>query len=259
MRKLLIPLLLFFSFIITASAQEQEADTSFWDISIYASPDYAFRFLSGSSVPDQDKAFFDQMEKFRIGYTAGVYVSRPIARRLSIQFGLQYQSQGYKVTGLTDSVLNYRDSLLYTNTYDKSVRYSSLNIPVILKINMFHAGRTAFDFNIGLSPVITLGKREVSVFEDGKEYKNSWSGNDFDLQAIAGISVYIPLSSHYSLTLEPIFRYNIFAYKDQYYNGVKRSLFSAGLGLYFTYKVGDNKMYDYYYKNIYNQPPKPSF
>ena len=240
-------------------AQGTEPDTTYWNVSLYGSADYNYRFLSGSSGPGQDKAFFDGIEKPRIGWIGGVSVQRQLRGRLSIQFGISFQSQGYRTLGLSDTVFNYRDSALYNTLYDKATRYMSVNIPVILKINMFHIGKAAFDFGIGLSPSFSMGKHQVSFFSDHTEYYNSRSENSIDLQALACLSIYVPVSRYLSFTFEPTFRYNILPYEDKYYSGIKRNMFSAGLGIYFTYKVTDNKMYDYYYEKIYNKSPIPAF
>ncbi len=256
--------LLLFLFSILLSmvgfAQDTEKDTTFWDVSFYGFADYNTQFVTGQTAAGVNADFIKSIDIPRVGYSFGFSVVRPVSKRLSIDFGLAFQNQGYKTSSLIDTVVNYRDSLLFTQEYHNAVRYASINIPILLKINLFHIKKATVDLGIGVAPVISLGKRTVSYFADHTEVVNSKSGRDLDIQALASITVRIPLSNKLSLTLAPTFRYNIMAYKDTYYDGIKRNFISPGFGIYLTYKLTDTEVYDYYYRHIYKNPkPKPAF
>ncbi len=254
-------LLFLFSSLMSASvfSQNTDKDSTYWDISGYGFVDYNMALLTGSN----DGISASDMKDInlpRVGYSLGFSVNRPLSKRLSIDFGLAFQSQGYKTGNLMDSVVNYRDSLLFTQEYHSAVRYASINIPVLLKINLFHIKKTTVDLGIGVAPVISLGRRTISYFADHNETVNGKSGPDLDVQALASITVRIPLSEKLSLTLAPTFRYNVMAYKDPNYDGIKRNFLSPGIGIYLTYKLTDNEIYDYYYRHIYKNPkPQPAF
>jgi len=228
------------------------SDTTYWGISLYGSVDYNLNMVKGSTSSGQDAGFMKDIDLPRIGYTVGFSIKRPIYKMLSLEFGIACQSQGYRTSTLSDTVWNYRDSAIAFYDYHKAYQYYSINIPVVLKVDLFHIKKAVIGLGVGVAPVISLGKKQVLFFDDHKEVINEKSGAAIDLQAIGNLNVYIPVSKKISLTLEPTFRYNILQYKDSYYEGVSRNLFSAGLGIYLTYKLTDNEMYDYYYKKIYN-------
>ncbi|HOY31623.1 MAG TPA: outer membrane beta-barrel protein [Bacteroidales bacterium] len=233
-------------------------DTTYWGISLYGSADYNMQLIKGSTTAGQDGAFMNNLSLPRIGYLLGFSINRPVSKRLSMEFGVSFQSQGYRLGTLSDTLWNYRDSAIGFNDYEKACRYYSINIPVLLKITLFHIKKVKFDLGLGVAPVISLGKQQVSVFDNHTEKFHEKSGRDIDVQALGCLSVYIPLSKNISLSLEPTFRYNILPYKDNYYEGVSRNMMSAGLGIYLTYKLTDDEMYDYYYRHIYhnkNLPP----
>jgi hypothetical protein len=260
MRKIYTIALLIFLVSYNGFSQTNEPDTTYWGISLYGCADYSLNMVKGKTTSGQDAAFMKNIDLPRYGYLVGFSINRAVGKRVAFEFGLSFQSQGYRTGTLSDTIWNYRDSAIGFNDYRKAYRYYSINIPVILKITLFHIKKATVDFGIGVAPVISLGKKQVLFFDDHTENINEKSGPDLDLQAIGCLSIHIPLSNKIALTLEPTARYNIMPYKDSYYEGISRNFLTAGLGLYLTYKVTDDEMYDYYYKNIHNvKNPKPAF
>ncbi|MCK9613085.1 MAG: outer membrane beta-barrel protein [Bacteroidales bacterium] len=261
MKKYLIIFANLFIVSVFAYSQEMDADTNYWGVSIYGSVDYNTQFIKGSTIDPM--VGVDSMKKIdlpRCGYTLGFSVNRPVYKILSLEFGIFIHSQGYRTGTLPDTIWNYRDSILSITDYHKSYRYYSLNIPVLLKVDIVRSKKVTFGIGVGVAPVFSLGKQQVSFFEDHKEIVHEKTGRDIDIQALGCLFVSVPLTDKLSLTLEPTFRYNILSYKDSYYQGITRNMLSAGLGIYLTYKVTDKAMYDYYYKKIYNvKNPMPQF
>lgn len=241
-----------------ASAQSDDTDTTWWDVGIYASPDYCSRIASGSTPESFSSVTFDAIENPRTGYTAGILFSRQISNRLYIQSGLVFESQGYKTKTLNDTVYDLYDRPLYTREYSKAIRYSTINIPVILKINLLQAGNIKFNIGLGVAPMISLGKNEILTFDDHKESLASKSERDLNIQAIVNLSVYIPLSESFSLSIEPSFKYTVMPYNDRAYKGISRSLFAPGMGIFLAYKLPTQAIYDYYYYNIYKKKTIPA-
>lgn len=260
MKRFLIVAILFFLVSFTGFSQSNEQDTTYWGFSLYGCADYSLHMVKGSTTSGQDAAFMKNIDLPRFGYLVGVSINRPIGKRLAMEFGVSLQSQGYRTATLSDTILNYRDSVIGVSDYHKAYRYYSVNVPILLKITLFHIKKATVDFGIGVAPVFTIGKRQVLFFDDHTEIINEKSGPDVNVQAIGCLSINIPMGKKMALTLEPTARYDVLAYKDSYYEGVSRNFFTAGLGLYLTYKVEDENLYDYYYKNIYNaKNPKPAF
>ncbi len=251
---ILVGLISFRSFSQTTT----DTTSKYWGISLYGSADYNMHLVTGGTPAGQDAGFMKNIDLPRIGYSVGFSLNRPVGKRVSFEFGFSVQSQGYRTKTLSDTLWNYRDSAIGFTDYHKAYRYFSVNIPVLLKIKLFNMGKARLDFGLGVAPTFSAGKQQALFFDDHTEIINEKSGTAVNVQAIGCLSIYIPVSKKMSLTLEPTFRYNILPYKDSYYVGVKRTLFSAGLGLYITRKVTDDEMYDYYYRHIYkvkNLPP----
>ncbi|MEI6766607.1 MAG: outer membrane beta-barrel protein [Bacteroidota bacterium] len=254
--KLTIIFLLLFSGI--AFSQTDDSDTTWWDIGIYASPDYCTRIASGSTAESFSSGTFDAIEKPRIGYTAGLLFSRQLSKRLYFQSGLVFESQGYKTKTLNDTVFDLYDKPLYTKDYVRAIRYNTINIPVILKINLFNASKIKFNAGIGVAPVISLGKYEVMTFEDHTERLISKAERDLNIQAIVNFSVYIPFSDEFSVSIEPTLKYTVLPYNDHQYKGISRGLISPGIGIFFAYALPTQAVYDYYYYNIYKKKNIPA-
>lgn len=259
-KKFTISFLLVFTVLagISQTTPKTDSVTNHWGISLYGSADYNMHMVNGTTPAGQDAGFMKNIDLPRIGYTIGASINRPVGKRVSMEFGVQVQSQGYRSKNLIDTLWNYRDSAVGFSDYHKAYRYFSVNIPVMVKIKLFNMGKAHLDLGLGVAPVFSAGKQQALFFDNHTEILNEKSGTAIDVQAIGCLSLYIPMGSKMSLTLEPTFRYNILPYKDSYYIGVKRHLFSAGLGIYITRKVTDDEMYDYFYRRIYkvkNLPP----
>ncbi|HNZ41819.1 MAG TPA: hypothetical protein PLI16_00420 [Bacteroidales bacterium] len=243
---------------ISQNTPKTDSVTNHWGISLYGSADYNMYMVQGTTPAGQDAGFMKNIDLPRIGYTIGASVNRPVGKRVSMEFGVQLQSQGYRSKNLIDTLWNYRDSAIGFSDYEKAYRYFSVAIPVMVKIKLFDMGKAHLDLGLGVAPVLSAGKQQALFFDDHTEILNEKSGTAINVQALGCLSFYIPMGNKMSLTLEPTFRYNILPYKDSYYIGVKRNLFSAGLGIYITRKVTDDEMYDYFYRRIYkvkNLPP----
>jgi hypothetical protein len=258
MRKIFTIALLIILASYNGFSQTDDTDSTYWGISLYGCADYSFHMVKGSSPSGQDAGFMKDIDLPRAGYLAGFSINRAVGKRVAFEFGLSFQSQGYRTKTLSDTIWNYRDSVIGMNDYHKAYRYNSINIPVILKITLCHIKKATIDLGIGVAPVISIGKKQVLFFDDHTEIINEKSHPDLNVQAIGCLNINIPLGKNFALTLEPTVRYNILPNKDSYYEGVSRNFFTAGLGLYLTYKLTDDKMYDYYYRHIYknkNLPP----
>lgn len=256
--------LLFIStlFILPLAAQEgvkDASDTTFWDFGFYGAPDYNARMISGDGDNGVTSEFLDGIELTRIGYSLGVNMTRQLGKIVYIQTGIMYQNKGYKTSALQDTVLDLYDNYYSSSEYYRISRYNALYIPVILRLKMFKAGSVQFNVGIGVAPEIYLCKSTLSVFGDHTERDITKAEQIFDVKGIFNLNIDVPLSKNLSLGFEPNFSYDILGLKDQTNVGVKRNMYTAGLGIQLVYRVTDQSLYDYYYKHIYKKPPKSTF
>ncbi len=262
LKKYIFLLLASFAFVLPLSAQEDAtdpSDTTFWDFGFYGAADYNARMIAGDGENGVTSAFLNSIEKPRIGYTLGINMTRQLGKCIYIQTGILYQNKGYKTSTLQDTVLDLYDHYLSSSDYYSISRYHALYIPVILRIKMFKAGSVQFNVGIGAAPEVYLCKSNLSVFKDHVERDITKAEQAIDVKGIFNLNIDIPLSKNVSLAFEPNFGYNILGLKDEINKGVKRNMYTAGLGIQLTYKVTDQSIYDYYYLHLYKKPPKTTF
>ena len=255
-RKFALLFIIIFSVIKSfGQTQNEVKDTTntFIDISIFASPDYDFRMISGAGENGVTTDYLNGIEKFRFGYSTGLMFSKNVAKRISLQFGFIYQNYGYKTTTLQDTVFNHYDEPLYSKEYYKSVRYNAFDIPIMVRINLFNAGKTEFNLSVGAAPCFYIGKNTLKYFDDHVENEITKAERDIQVQGLFSLSVLIPVAYNLFIGIEPTLRYDILPMNDNVNIGIKRNPYSPGLGITLTYRLFDDVMYDYYYKNIYNK------
>lgn len=259
MLKYLITPLFLLCAVFSASSQDYDAaDTTFWEFGLIASPDYNIPMLSGS----HDGISADEISggaQSRIGYSFGVNFTRQVSKRLYIQSGLTYQNKSYRTRSLQDTVLDLYDQYLASYEYYRIVRYHSISIPVILRVRMFNAGKTSFNFGIGAAPEFLLNRNTIDVFSDHKERDAGNAERFYVVKALVNLNIHIPMSDHWTFSLEPYASYSILGLNDKTWNGIKRNYLTAGLGLQFSYSITDQALYDYYYLHIYKKPPRSTF
>lgn len=250
-----ITILFIISFGFSSYSQTPVKDTSskFLDISIFGSPDYNFRMISGTGENGVTSEMLSSTEQFRIGYSAGLMFTKNIKKWISMEFGILYQNYGYKTSTLQDTVFNQYKEMLYARDYFKSVRYNAIDIPVLVKFQLFKAGMTEFSLALGVAPCFYIGKNSVRSFSSHDEVELTRAERNVQVQGLFNLNVLIPLAKHWYIGIEPTLRYDILAMNDAINIGVKRNFYSPGLGITLTYRLFDDVMYDYYYQNIYNK------
>jgi hypothetical protein len=252
------------SLIITLPLAAQEgvsdaSDTTFWDFGFYGAPDYNARMISGDGTNGVTSAYLNTIELPRIGYTFGINMTRQLGKCIYIQTGIMYQNKGYKTSTLQDTVLDLYDHFYSSSEYYSISRYNALYVPVILRLKMFKAGSVQFNVGIGAAPEIYLAKSTLAVFSDHTERDITKAEQVFDVKGMFNLYIDVPLTKNLSLGFEPNFSYDILGLKDKINVGVKRNMYTAGLGIQLSYKVTDQSLYDYYYKHIYKKPPRTTF
>jgi len=261
-KKYIAILLMSFVFAGTVAAQDglnDASDTTFWDFGFYGAADYDYRMCAGTGENGISSAFLNTQEIQRIGYTFGINMTRQVGKIVYIQTGILYQNKGYMTESLQDTVLDLYDHFLTANEYTSISRYNALYIPVILRLKLFKAGSVQFNMGIGAAPEFYLSKATLSVFSDHIERDVTKAEQFFDVKGIFNLNINIPLSDNLSLAFEPNISYNILGLNDEINKGIQRNMYTAGLGIQLSYKVSDQSIYDYYYKNIYKKPVKSSF
>ena len=231
-----------------------KTDTLYWDLSLYASPDYDYRIFSGNDTNNFGADYYNSIEIPRIGYSLGFSVGVNISKVVTFQFGVLYQNSGYKTTTLVDSIKDQYNRFMNTVDYHKDLRYHSLNIPLLFKFNLFKAGKTEFKLGLGLSPTLFMGKNTFRVYSGYKTPEISEAERNIDIQGLFCLNVLIPVGNNFFIGIEPTMRYNILGFNTKVKNStIKRNLYSPGLGITLTYRLFSEKMYDFYYQKIYNK------
>jgi hypothetical protein len=250
-----LTVLLIVSLNINSFSQTQVKDTSskFFDISIFGSPDYDFRMISGTGDNGVTPEMLNKIEKYRIGYSAGLMFAKNLGKVVSMEFGLVYQNYGYTTETLKDTILDHYNEMLYANDYYKSVRYNALSIPVMVRFNLFKVNKTEFSLALGVAPSFYLGKNTVKYFDTHTENDLTKAEQTVQVQGLFNLNVLIPIAKNLFIGIEPTLRYDILALNDKVNTGIKRNFYSPGLGITLTYRLFDDVMYDYYYQNIYNK------
>lgn len=263
LKKYLLIILFFITLVPSVKAQEgfsDASDTTFWNFGFYASPDYSYRFCTGNSDRGVSSGDLDNLEIPKLpSYTLGINMTRQLNRILYIQTGIIYQNKGYKTNTQQDTVLDLYDHFLYAKEYTGVTRYHAIDIPVILRIKMFKAGSVQFNAGLGVAPEFYFCKSTLQVFSDHTERDVAPAERFYDLKGIFNLNIDIPLSDNLSLALEPNIGYNILGLEDAFDKGIKRNMYTAGLGIQLSYKVTDQSIYDYYYMHIYKKPAKSTF
>jgi hypothetical protein len=258
---LLLVLIMVSSLRLWAQDEKDISDSTCWDFGLYVAPNFDSRMISGNADNGVTSAFLKDIEKYRIGYSIGATVTRQVSRKLYIETGFVFESMGYKTNTLQDTVLiDYPyTTFVRAEEFHQAVRYNAMEIPVVLRVNLFSSNKAQFNFGFGLAPEFFLNKATLSFFNDHTERDITKAERDVELQGLINFNINIPLTKNLSLGIEPAFRYSILGFKDAVNNGIKRNLFSAGLGFKINYKVTDKWFYDYFYLHIYKKPQKTNF
>jgi len=238
----------------TKIKSESKTDSVFWDLSIFVSPDYNYRFFSGNDTNNLSGEYYNSIEIPRIGYCLGFSVGVNISKAVTFQFGVLYQNSGYKTKTLVDSIKDQYNRFMYTVDYHKDLRYHSLNIPLLFKFNLFKVGGTEFKLGLGVSPTLFMGKNTLRVYSDYKTPEISEAERNIDIQGLFCLNVLIPIGNNFFIGIEPTMRYNILGFNTKMKDAtIKRNLYSPGLGITLTYRLFSEKMYGYYNKKIYDK------
>jgi hypothetical protein len=250
-----ITLLLIISLGYFGYAQTPVKDTSskYLDISIFGSPDYNYRMIAGNGENGVTSEMLNSFEEYRVGYSAGLMFTKNIKKWVSMEFGIIYQNYGYKTGSLMDTIFDHYNEMIYSRDYYKAVRYNAIDIPIMVKFQLFKVKKTEFSLALGVAPCFYIGKNTLKYFSTYVENDITKAERDVQVQGLFNLNVLIPLSKNLYLGIEPTLRYDILAMNDRINLGVKRNFYSPGLGITLTYRLFDDVMYDYYYQNIYNK------
>lgn len=220
-------------------------------LGINISPDYCDRKLKnndGSSSSSMIIDVLDKVEKFKIGYTAGLNACYRISRRLGIELGVQYSNKGYSIKKqelTSGNISDPRYGFVYTNGPETPVKgkfiynYIYLDVPARV-IYSFGEKRFHFVASIGVAANIHLKTTLTSYLEYANgDKKRETHDLDYDIRTM-NISPFISAGANYriskriNLSAEPTFRYGVLKIMD---TPVTAYLWNAGLNITCYYAI----------------------
>jgi len=248
LKSIFFSIIIVFLFVFKSFAQPIR-DTVVWCAGIYVSPDYNYRMVE-TDDPDL-KYTASQLDDFEIpkaGITIGATISRKLIKdKLHLQLGLSFANKGYKTNTQNDTVFNMYGEILNISDFYNVYRYYSLNVPVMLKYKVFNIGNVSFNLGLGIAPDISLGKNVISVYSKKSIMSNiSKAERNFNLDAIANMSIRFPISDEVLIELEPTYRQSL--HYPEYNNDIvfKRYFYSAGFAIHIIYRLfEDSSIYKY--------------
>jgi hypothetical protein len=210
-------------------------------IGAIVNPAYCFRYLHVTNGGDIEKMIVDsrnEIEKYRIGFSAGANVTFEISKHLSFESGIIYSSKGYQ---MNLSALNFGDQLdpRYGFTYQTSNTsglnwkyfYNYLVIPI--RLDYFSNGRkiqlatsAGFNVNVFLNSYEKIGSEKIN-------YNYSYARLGISAFLAAGALYHI--NNRFHFTLMPNFDYSLTALFNA---PIREHHWSAGVLAGFGYRLG---------------------
>jgi hypothetical protein len=177
-------------------------------------------------------------EKGRIGYVAGVSLSRNISKHFSIEAGIVYADRGYETKSYN---LVYSSPDPAAPTQAKYVyKYRYIDVPVKLRLD---AGdkKVRFTSSAGLAINFSadISNKGIYTYADGRTEKRNMSSqfhyNPINISPVLSAGALYELNKKTFLRIEPIVQFNLLKTIDM---PVTENLWSAGvnMGLYYRFR-----------------------
>ncbi len=207
-----------------------------WGIELYASPDYALKYVSNISAPQQYLDKKDSSEQMQISYTAGFRLIKPLNDNFLLKAGFQYSQLNQKfsyrneneiktttvITARTiirsagDTILVSDTSVLRQIGYSVNTvhnQFRSIDIPITLG---YQFGNDDLKFGINAGVVFNLSSWYQGEILDTtyasvpmNKVSNALYKTNIGMGLYSSISLIKRINDNTHLFFEPYFRYNL--------------------------------------------------
>ena len=207
-----------------------------WGIELFASPDYALKYVSNNSAPQQYLDKKDSSEQMQISYTAGFRLIKPLNDNFLLKAGFQYSQLNQKfsyrneneiktttvITARTiiraagDTIIVSDTSVLQQIGYSvKTVhnQFRSIDIPVTLG---YQFGNEDLKFGINAGVIFNLSSWYQGEILDTTyapvpmdKVSNTLYKTNIGMGLYTSISLIKRINDNTHLFFEPYFRYNL--------------------------------------------------
>ena len=207
-----------------------------WGIELYASPDYALKYVSNISAPQQYLDKKDSSEQMQISYTAGFRLIKPLNDNFLLKAGFQYSQLNQKfsyrneneyktttvITARTiirsagDTILVSDTSVLRQIGYSVNTvhnQFRSIDIPVTLG---YQFGNDDLKFGINAGVVFNLSSWYQGEILDTtyasvpmNKVSNALYKTNIGMGLYSSMSLIKRINDNTHLFFEPYFRYNL--------------------------------------------------
>ncbi|MEI6584612.1 MAG: hypothetical protein WCL56_00955 [Sediminibacterium sp.] len=222
--------------IICPNIKGRSSFNSDWGIELYASPDYALKYVSNISAPQQYLDKKDSSEQMQISYTAGFRLIKPLNDNILLKAGFQYSQLNQKfsyrneneiktttvITARTiirsagDTILVSDTSVLRQIGYSVNTvhnQFRSIDIPVTLG---YQFGNDDLKFGINAGVVFNLSSWYQGEILDTtyasvpmNKVSNALYKTNIGMGLYSSISLIKRINDNTHLFFEPYFRYNL--------------------------------------------------
>ena len=222
--------------IICPSIKGRSSFNSDWGIELYASPDYALKYVSNISAPQQYLDKKDSSEQMQISYTAGFRLIKPLNDNFLLKAGFQYSQLNQKfsyrneneyktttvITARTiirsagDTILVSDTSVLRQIGYSVNTvhnQFRSIDIPVTLG---YQFGNDDLKFGINAGVVFNLSSWYQGEILDTtyasvpmNKVSNALYKTNIGMGLYTSMSLIKRINDNTHLFFEPYFRYNL--------------------------------------------------
>lgn len=223
-------LTLFSLFLFAFSGQCQNPETPSFprvQLGVMASPDLAYRFLTGSDVigdgnPDGVNdlvnwvEYRNETETPKLGFSAGFTVQYNVTRHIGIQTGGRYSNKGYQTKQIE---LIFQERGEDINAAKQQFSFEYIDLPLLMKFRIGNHPEVAIVAGIGglVHLLINESSTMTLYYEDGsKNQQRTFRDNEnfttlFNVSPTASLGFDCKLSERMNLYIEPsaqIFLFN---------------------------------------------------
>lgn len=235
-------------------------------VEAYAAPDYSFKNYENKSLPQQFGHLKDSTETQRLGFTAGIRLSKSLSNHLLIKGGLQFSQINERfnlrnenerrittVITIRQVVLSPGDTVFVSDTSTvtqigyrvttNTNTYRSIDLPILLTYdfgngNLKYALTGGAIFNLkswSSGNIIDTGYNATAFNKQNRVYKTH-----LGISLYAGLSIIKNISPRLDFFAEPYFRYSLrnMARSDA---GFKQKFSTAGVLFGLRYNLKSNK------------------
>lgn len=237
-----------------------------WYVEAYASPDYTFKTVKGGTASTAYLQKKDSAESMRLGYTAGVRITKNIGKHLLLKAGLQLSQINERFTLRTENerktttVTTTRDiidasgnvtTVTETSTFTQigylervsNNQYRSIELPIMLG---YEFGNDKLKASINGGVIANLaswynGKTLDTAYQsislskpaDGSVYNHS-----VGVSLYGSISIIKPINDKLDVFAEPYFRYSL-SHLNSSSLGYTQRFSTTGISLGIRYKFNN--------------------